>query len=252
MPSMRSPISDQGARFTLPKTAPGLLSAPTKLRLGMLSFGLFLALAGIWLLVPELLAPKPVGLPLDRSSASAAAIDAPRTLAAARAAQIRGDLWAQAAFADASLLWLDRPAALDRSNLERIERARAHAETALALAPINGEAWLFLAALPGPESANDKRMAALLQMSYFTAPADVRIAPRRLERAAATAALSDPDIREFAKGDIDNLLSAQPPLKQAIIAAYRNALPQNHALLETLVGDVDPAFAQFLRSGQPK
>lgn len=243
------------------------MSAPSKVHAGLLIFGILIGLGGSWLLVPEILSPKEIGLASDRDSAIALAPEFPRALWAARVAQIRGDLWAGAAFTDSGLLWLDRSAPLSRAAIERIERARSNAEAGLALAPINGEAWLFLAALPsvspagttgagtsgaGTSGANDARLATLLEMSYFTAPSDVDIAPRRLERAAASSALSDPDLREFVKADIRALLASTPPLTRAIIAAYRNALPQNQSVFESLVMDVDPAFAQSLRSGPPK
>lgn len=221
------------------------------LRAGLLVFGLVLGLCGLWLLAPELLRPKSVGLAHDKTSAAAAGALHSKALLAARIGAIRGDLWAEAAFADSSLMWLDRAAVQDPANAARIERARSATEAALALSPINGEAWLFLASLPTAQS-NDGGVASLLEMSYFTAPNALSLADLRFERAATSSALADKDIQDFIKSDIRRILTYQPQLKPGIIAAYRNASPQNQPLFEALAADVDPTFAQTLRSGPPK
>jgi hypothetical protein len=49
------------------------LSAPIRLRSPRLVFGIGLGLSGLWMLLPELLRPKPVGLPFDRNDDEAAA-----------------------------------------------------------------------------------------------------------------------------------------------------------------------------------
>jgi len=142
--TMRSSIPVQGANFNAPDAPPGLMSAPSNLRAGLLAFGVLLGLGGIWLIAPELLAPTDIRLASGKDAAVALAPDFPRAIRAARAAQIRGDLWAGAAFTDSSLLWLDRSAPPGRATLERIDRARSNAEAGLALAPINGAAWLLI------------------------------------------------------------------------------------------------------------
>ncbi|WOJ89320.1 hypothetical protein RZS28_16205 [Methylocapsa polymorpha] len=237
--------SPQHAASLLRGTAPTAPAPSTRLRVGLLAFGVFLGLCGIWLLTPELLRPKTIGLAHDKTSAAAAAALQPKAQLAARIGAIRGDLWAEAAFADSSLMWADH------ANAAQLERARSNAETALAYAPINGETWLFLAKLPNGQPT-DGGVASLLEMSYFTAPNALSLADLRLERAATSNALADKDIQEFIKSDIRRILAYQPRLKPAIVAAYRNAWPQNQPLLEALAADVDPAFAQSLRSGPSK
>lgn len=225
-------------------------TATRAFRIRLFAFAVFLGLCGLWLLAPELLRPKGLKLAHDKAKAVAAESLRSSALLAARIAAIRGDLWAEAAFADSSLMWLDR-ATVDRAAAARLERARSTAETALAYAPIDGQAWLFLARLPAAQ-ANDSGVAPLLEMSYFTAPNALGLADLRIERAASSSALADKDIQEFIKSDIRRILTYQPQLKPAIVAAYRNALPQNQPLFESLAADVDPAFAQSLRSGPPK
>lgn len=244
---MNSDISFSGSSFAQKP------SAPRKLRPALLGFGIFLGLCGCWLLLPELLRHKTGGLRYDRNSAVAASAHQVEALEAAQIGLIRGDLWAEAAFADSSLLWLDRSASPNRAAAARLERARSHAETALAFAPINGAAWLFLAALPASASGGgDDSIATLLEMSYFTAPNDLDLARLRIERAATSNAIADKDIQEFIKSDIRKILAYRPEQKSAIIAAYRTAWPQNQPMLETLATDVDPTFGQSLRAGPSK
>jgi hypothetical protein len=204
------------------------------------------------MLLPDLLSPKATGLPFDRNGAEAAATHRVRAVLAAGIGAVRGDLWATAAFTRAPLMWIGRSSILDPASAEQVARARANTETALALAPINGAAWLFLANLPATSPDAESRVGTLLEMSYFTAPSAPELAPWRLARAATSSALADKDIQAFVKSDIREILSGGPEFQPAIIAAYRNAWPQNQPIFESLVAGVDPTVAQSLRSGQPK
>ncbi|MDQ6702346.1 MAG: hypothetical protein M3Z96_04160 [Pseudomonadota bacterium] len=227
-------------------------SAPIRLRLALLVFGIVLGLSGLWMLLPELLSPKPIGLAFDRNGTEAAAARRTRAILAAEIGAIRGDLWAKAAFTGARFMETNRLTSLDRTNSGQLARARANAETALALAPVNGAAWLFLAKLPAGSPEGENRVGTLLEMSYFTAPSALDLAPWRLERAATSSALADKDLQAFIKSDIRGILDRGPEFQQAIMAAYRNAWPQNQPIFESLVADADPAVAQLLRSGQAK
>lgn len=220
-----------------------------KLRAGLGAFALFLALCGLWLLAPDLLGPQIAGLAQNRGSANAASLQQPEAQRAAEVGLIRGDLWAKAALADSILLWQGRQPAADTS---ATTRATANIERALALAPINGEGWLFLALLPASSSTGEDRVATLLEMSYFTAPHAFDLAPLRIERAATSDALADKTVQELVKSDIRLILGHRPQLKGAVVAAYRNARPQNQPIFEALAVDIDPSFAQTLHQGQAK
>lgn len=228
-----------------------LRSDSRRLRVAFLVFAALLALSGLWVLVPELLRPKTIPFPSDRASAETLAGYRSRAILAAELGAIRGDLWAEAAFTDSRFMWTDRYANLDPANREKVESARGHAETALRFAPINGAAWLFLAKLPSP-TIDENRIGTLLEMSYFTAPSNTMLAPARLERVATSSALADKDVQAFIKSDIRAILNQRPEYRQGLIAAYRNAWPQNQALFESLVAGVDPAAAQQLHSDPPK
>jgi hypothetical protein len=228
-----------------------LSTPPKKLRLTLLSLGILLGLSGVWMLVPQLLSPNAIGLSFDRRGAEAALAHRAHAVQAAETGVIRGDLWTSAAFTGALAMWTENAPGPDRKNAEQLVQVRANAEKALALAPINGAAWLFLAMLPSAAPDAESRIATLLEMSYFTAPNAPELAPWRLTRSATSSALADKDIQEFIKSDIRELLKRPPEFQQAIIAAYRSALPQNKPIFESLVVDVDSAMARSLHPGQP-
>ena len=229
------------------------LEPPAPLRIGLLAFGGVIALGGAWMLLCALLAPPVIALPLNRDAAAAAAAHRGRAVAAARLGVIRGDLYAQAAYADAKLFWLDRARGLDAASAAEIRAARSNAETALALAPVNGSAWLFLAELP-PASAKaaDQNGLLALQMSYLTAPDDSALALPRVESAFAASVPIDKDLQAFVKTDLREILTAQPSGRPALLSAYKTASPQNQAIFEALAAEIDPDFGQSLRSQTPK
>jgi hypothetical protein len=229
-----------------------LSTPPAKLRSALLVLGIVLGLSGVWMLIPELLSPKATIFPFDRASAEAAARHRSRAALAAEIGAIRGDLWASAAFTGGLFMWTDRLTSLDRTSSEQLVQAKANAETALALAPINGAAWLFLAKLPATSADAESRIGTLLEMSYFTAPSASQLAPWRLERVTTSSALADMDIQAFVKSDLREILSSRPEFQPAIITAYRKAWPQNKPIFESLVADVDPAMAKLLRPDEPK
>ena len=236
-----------------PEASSALLAEPATLRLSVLFFASFLGLAGVWLLISALLLPQAIALPLDKESAAAAGAYRSNAAWAARLGVIRGDLYKEAAFTDADLVWLDPARSRDPANAARLQRARSNGQTALALAPINGSVWLLLAELPAPPGkAAEAAATAALQMSYFTAPTDPSLALPRLQRALALSAPLDKDLQEFVKGDLRQLLLNSPRQYPAILAAYKAAPPQNQSILEALAGEVDPHFNQYLRGESPK
>ncbi|ACK52420.1 hypothetical protein Msil_3531 [Methylocella silvestris BL2] len=232
---------------------PAALEEPLKLRIGLIVFAGVLAVGAVWMLLVALIAPPAIALPSDRQSASAAAAHRTSAQWAAWLGLIRGDLYAQAAFADAELAYLDKAGAEDPANAARIARARSNALTATSLSPVNGAAWLLLAELPAASGKGaDANPAAPLFMSYFTAPNEPTLARARLDRALATRAGLDKDLQEFMKSDLRQILADGPQGKAAIFAAYKAASPQTQAVLESLSADVDRDFARSLRGEPPK
>ena len=113
-----------------------------------------------------------------RNGTEAAAARRTRAVFAAEiGAMIRGDLWAEAAFTGARFMGTDRSTSLDGTNSGQLARARANADTALALAAVNGAACFFFARLPASSQDGENRVGTLLEMSYFTAPSALNLTP---------------------------------------------------------------------------
>ena len=225
------------------------LTPADRLRRTLLVVGVVVGLSGIWTLLPAVLAPNPMGFPLNRNLTEATSTWRRRAVLAAEIGAIRGDLWAEAAFAGARVR---QAAGFGDTSSSQLNSIRGDAETALAFAPINGAAWLLLAILTQNAPGQDSRVSTFLEMSYFTAPNDLSLALLRVMRAAASSVLANRDIQLFMKSDIRGILDGGPNRQQDIVAAYRNAWPQNKAIFESLVAEIDPAAAALLNSPQSK
>ena len=66
-----------------------LSTPPEKLRLALLILGIVLGLSGVWMLLPVLLSPNPIGLSFDRNGAEAAAAHRTRAVLAAEIGAMR-------------------------------------------------------------------------------------------------------------------------------------------------------------------
>jgi hypothetical protein len=73
--------------------------------------------------LPQLLRPKPAGLPFGHNGTEVAAARRTRAVLAAKIGVIRGDLWAEAAFTGARFMGTDRSTSLDRANSGQFTRA---------------------------------------------------------------------------------------------------------------------------------
>ena len=143
---------------------------------------------------------SPVGVPFDRNDTEAAAARRTSAALAVEIGAISGDPWAEAAFTGARFMGTDRSTSVDRANSRQTARASANAEPAQR-SPFNGAAWLF-GGTSGKFAGWREPGWTLLEMSYFTGPSALDLAPRRLERAATSSALADNDPQAFVKSDI--------------------------------------------------
>ena len=231
-----------------------MLSTPARrVRSAFLALGTALGLSGFWMAVPDLLSPKSIGLPFDRDTADSAAAHRTGALVAAELGLVRGDLWTKAAFTGAPFLWTAHPANLDPAELKQLARVRNTTETALALAPINGAAWLFLAKLPATSPETESRIGTLLEMSYFTAPSAPDLALPRIQRAVSSSALANKDLqnlrqRRFAR----DLAAAGRNFNKRSLQPIATPCRRIEPIFESLIADADPAAAQMLHSNPPK
>lgn len=116
---------------------------------------------------------------------------------------------------------------------------------ALHYSPLRGDLWLMLAALSKEQKSNGYDIAALLKLSYYTAPNDVALLPLRLTVALGDAsAVSDPELRELVQRDVKIAYASQPPLRPALIAAYQSASADGKTFVDNLISTWDPVPLQ--------
>ncbi len=117
----------------------------------------------------------------------------------------------------------------------------------VAFAPYDAGLWLSLALLEKQRDPNSPATVEALRMSYLTAPNDARLMPARLDAATGSDALVDPDLREFALGDMRIMLTRSHGQKDAVVTAYRRASSRGRAFLGEAIQSIDPAFLPALR-----
>ncbi len=118
----------------------------------------------------------------------------------------------------------------------------------LAFAPYDAGLWLSLALLEMQRDPNSPATVEALRMSYLTAPNDARLMAARLDVATRSEALVDPDLQEFALGDVRIMLTRSPGQKEAVVAAYRRASSRGRAFLDEAARSIDSAFLPTLHS----
>lgn len=130
---------------------------------------------------------------------------------------------------------------------DRNDRARTRVKSALSVAPYGPELWLILAVLQAQHDPHDPTFSEALKISYFVAPNDVHLMPVRLDTATLFNALTDPDLKELARGDVRLMVTRRPELRAAVISAYKRASSVGKAFLEEAVRSIDPSFLPLLR-----
>ena len=63
--------------------------------------------------------------------------------------------------------------------------------------------------------------------------------------------MSEPELREMVKRDISLVLSRQPALRPALVAAYRSASVGGKKFVENLISEVDPGYLKTIRTQYP-
>src|SRR5215472_5125005 len=137
-------------------------------------FAMLLGVQCVWLLLAELSRPGISRLPTDAASAAAARIERINARWAARIGAIRGDLWAESAFAYADLLWNDGRGGAD------LMQAQSSVNYALTAAPHTSRVWLLLAGLASRYQLPGIDGKEAVRMSYYTGPSELELMPLRL------------------------------------------------------------------------
>ena len=114
--------------------------------------------------------------------------------------------------------------------------------------PLRGDIWLMLAAA-SKHGSPQPRTAAMLRMSYYTAPNDLDLLPLRLSVAlAADAVVREPEFRDLIKRDVNLIVTHRPALRPTFVSAYRSASADGRKYLEDLMVEQDPVYLDQVRA----
>jgi hypothetical protein len=169
-----------------------------------------------------------------------------RIISARRAAALapfRSDLMAQYALA------LTNQSLASEGSLQATnnENAQSAVRSAIALGPHNAEMWLALALLQSQINIGDPQIVESLKMSYFTGPDQKELVTARLDVGTLNNALSDPDLKELAQGDVRAILVRHPEQRGFLTGDYFRGSAVGKAFLEETVKSINPQFLDTLR-----
>jgi hypothetical protein len=207
-------------------------------------------LFAVWLILPELIRPNRPAFLVNAAAARTAADNRTRSVVAASIAQVRGDLWTEAAVDTAAPIGFGlAPTGPSAANGESEDRSIF--ERAVRWSPSDSRAWLaFAAASPGG-SPSGPPVTELLKLSYLTGPNEIDLVPMRLAVVARGNALDDADVRQFARHDLENVLQHAPDLRPAIAEAYRRGSPRGRQFIAAALSELDPAFLKTFPAAAP-
>ncbi|WP_439363517.1 hypothetical protein ACNJYD_23940 [Bradyrhizobium sp. DASA03005] len=203
-------------------------------RVSLMMLGIVLIVQAAWMALPDRYFGARSSLPSVLSTAAAGPNAMSKTVSLAAA---RENLWIRGgpSFTRDSALAADEQRTAPPMTSDEFARA-------LRSSPLRGDIWLLLAAT-SKHSSPQPSTAAMLRMSYYTAPNDLDLLPLRVSVAlAADAMVRDTDLRELIKRDVSLVVRHRPALKPALVTAYRSASADGKIYLEGLISELDPAF----------
>ena len=141
----------------------------------------------------------------------------------------------------------EQSAASDQQN-STIPSAVSAAAT-LHHSPSRGDVWLMLAAISKHYKPAGYNTAALLMMSYYTAPNDLDLVPLRLSIALGTDdVVMNPELRDIIRRDVNLVLTRRPLLRPALTAAYQAASAEGKLVAENAISKLDPNYLDGIRA----
>lgn len=210
------------------------------------SYAVTLALLALWLLSSALIRPTIAFPPVDAAAAQAAASQTSRAYAAALIGVLRGELWADYAFALASVPIREFEDAKTIAAPRSIEPARSAARRAAELSPHDLRVWLLLAALDSQNERFRSNVSEELKTSYYTGPNEDALRPLRIRVALAFDAIADPELQSLVTMEIQTIIAHAPALKPSIIAAYLHGSAAGRRFLEDEAPKLDPELLDVL------
>jgi hypothetical protein len=214
------------------------------LRIAFAVFGVLLAIQAMWILIPESLRPTSYPDP-GNVTASTAGANGERAYQAAAIAKIRGDLWAESAFAIVGRNWNNRSLAAVAGKSD--EKIRSAIIQTLRFSPHRGDVWLLFAAMIQQQRSPGYQPDALLKMSYYTAPNELKLLPLRLEL-ILKGGIHDDELKELLRRDIQIIVMHDRALMPALIHAYQSAPAEGRAFLERVIMQINPDMIDTVRA----
>lgn len=203
-------------------------------RVTLMVVGIALIMQAVWMVLPELY----LGGRSSLLSVVPTAAARPGSVAAARE-----DLWIRGGSGSS---WGSAPV-VDEQRTASLVTSSAFPR-ALRSSPLRGDIWLMLAAR-SKHNSPPSSTAAMLKMSYYTAPNELDLLPLRVSVALATdVVVREPEFRELVKRDISLLVRYRPALRPALVTAYRSASADGKIYLEGLISELDPAYLDQVRT----
>lgn len=208
-------------------------------RVAFMVLGIALLMQAIWMVLPEWYLG---GHASPATGVSAAAAGPNATSKPVSIAAVREDLWIRGGSRSS---WDTAPAADEQKTA--LPPASTEFARALRASPLRGDIWLMLAAASKHNSPQSST-AAMLKMSYYTAPNDLDLLPLRLSVALATdAVVRELEFRDLIKRDVRLVVTHRPAVKPALAAAYRTASADGKTYLEGLISELDPDYLDNIR-----
>lgn len=207
-------------------------------RVTLMVLGIALMMQAVWMALPELFLGGRSSLLMPTAASWPNGISKPVSVAAARE-----DLWIRGGskFSWDSALVVDEQRTAPQVTSSALTRA-------LRSSPLRGDIWLMLAA-SSKHNSPPSSAAAMLKMSYYTAPNDLDLVPLRVSVAFATdAVIREPEFRELVKRDIGLVIKHRPALRPALVTAYQSASADRKVYLEGLIAELDPAYLDQVRT----
>jgi hypothetical protein len=211
---------------------------------GLSVYGIILAGASLWILVPDLTRPGVTTFPTNRDLALSAAIHRDDALRGARIGVVRGDLWQEAAFTYANLEW-DAVASVEPT---LPDQAIASAIRSVRLMPGNSAVWLQLADLTSRFGRSAPNSIEAVKMSYYTGPNEYAVEALRLRVSSRLNVAADSELSRLFQTDVETSLTNRSDLKEAVASAFRDGSPQARQIISDAAKRIDPAFANSLQS----
>ncbi|MBR0718457.1 hypothetical protein JQ632_31445 [Bradyrhizobium liaoningense] len=209
-------------------------------RIALMVLGIALITQAIWMVLPEWYLGRLSSLSTGVSTAAAwpDGISKPVSVAAARE-----DLLTRGGSRSS---W-DSALAADEQKTALPMASNAFAR-ALRSSPLRGDIWLMLAAA-SKHNSSPTSTAAMLKMSYYTAPNDLDLLPLRLSVALTTdAVVRELEFRDLIKRDVSLVVMHRPAVKPALVAAHRAASTDGKIYLEGLISELDPTYLDNMRT----